>query len=176
MSTQPHINCSVIHRSLNNINLQVRFGVYGTLSSALFMLMYNAAVYRLDAYYVPSTIYAGVYAVFIPIQHAMASCMVFGWPDRYIASLMSNVPIALTAIALGSWLTAYLDTINFNEVCDEIVSEYFGFMKTQHKTDKEENNNEFYSSMFVLIVTSFWSFVLSVLVNAPTEASEKKDL
>lgn len=148
--------------------MQVRFGLYGTLSSALFMLMYNASIYYLDVYYVPSTIYAAVYIVFIPIQHAMASTMVFGWPDRYLASLMSNVPIGLTAIALGSYLTAYLDKIKFNQSAEDIARDY--------GLEVSKNSPEFFSSMFVLIVTSFWTFVLTVLVNSPAEASEKKEL
>ena len=62
--------------------MQIRYTVYGALSSALFMVLYNAAVPRLSHLYVPSTIYAGTYLVFIPIQHAMAGIqsMVFAWP------------------------------------------------------------------------------------------------
>ena len=36
--------------------------------------------------------------------------------------------------------------------------------------------NHRHSSLFVLIVTSIWTFVLSVMVNAPAESLEKKEL
>lgn len=150
--------------------MQVRFGLYGTLSSVLFLKMYNVSVYYLEYKYVPSTIYAGVYLIFIPMQHAMAALIVFGWPERYIPSLMSNVPIGLTAIALGAYLTAYLDQIGFNESVEDMVRSY-NLMKW---IPEAASNGEFYSSMFVLAVTSFWTFVLTVLVNSPTETSEKK--
>lgn len=61
------------------------------------------------------TMYSIVYLVFIPIGHAMVSLFVFGWPEHYCPSLMSNFPIGLTAIGIGGGLTAWLDSIDFNE-------------------------------------------------------------
>jgi len=158
----------------------MRYAVYGVLSSALFMVMYNTAVDQCGELYVPSTIYAASYLVFIPVQHAMAACMVFGWPDRYIPSLTSNVPIGLTAIALGAYLTAYLDSIKFNDDVENML-ETMGWLKFlpahQNKKDgKEDSKAEIYTSFFVLVVTSFWSFLLSVVVNAPAEIIDKKEL
>ena len=145
--------------------MQVRYAVYGVLSSVLFLYLYNFALERSN--YVPSTIYAATYLAFIPIQHAMAACMVFGWPKRYFPSLASNVPIGLTAIALGSFLTAELDKRKFDEYMEDIVRS-MGFTRT--------TPDEFYTSSFVLIVTSFWSFLLSVFVNAPEQTPDKKEL
>jgi hypothetical protein len=162
--------------------MQVRYLVYGTLSNALFLLMYNWAVTYFGYLYVPSTIYAATYLVFIPIQHAMASCMVFGWPQRYIPSLTSNIPIGLTAIALGSYLTAYLDRVDFDDSAEDLVRQLRvvtadgAAAPTKASVNKESTNGEFYSSLVVLIVTSFWSFILAVIVNSPTETSAKKEL
>lgn len=155
--------------------MQVRYTVYGGLSSALFMILYNAAVTRVGHLYVPSTIYAATYLIFIPMQHAMAACMVFGWPDRYLPSLTSNVPIGLTAIALGSYLTAYLDRINFDQSVEDMLSS-MGFLHPSTADNTHAENNEFYTSFLVLVVTSLWSFILSVLVNTPSETPDKKEL
>ena len=160
---------------LLKIPMQVRYSIYGVLSSALFVLLYNAAVARLQLRFVPSTIYAATYLVFIPIQHAMAACMVFGWPDRYLPSLTSNVPIGLTAIALGSYLTAYLDRIDFNESVEDFLRS-MGILRPPTADNKPAEHNEFYTSFLVLVVTSLWSFILSVLVNAPSETPDKKEL
>ena len=159
--------------------MQVRFLLYGAISNALFLLMYNVAVAYLGYLYVPSTIYAIAYVVFLPIQHAMASCMVFGWPQRYFPSLTSNVPIGLTAMALGSYLTAYLDGVDFDESAEDLVRHLRAVstdavVPTTPSSNKESSNGEFYSSFVVLIVTSFWSFILTVIVNSPTETSDKK--
>jgi len=95
----------LIHPLLNKIPLQFRFGFNGVLSNLLFMLVYNYAVEYFDKIYTPSTIYSVVYLFFIPLSHLMVSLLVFGWPERYLKSLMSNFPIGLTAIAMGSALT-----------------------------------------------------------------------
>ena len=168
--------------------MQVRYVIYGTLSSALYMVLYNKAVEIYGHLYVPSTIYAAVYCIFIPIQHAMAACMVFGWPDRYFASLTSNVPVGLSAIALGAYLTAYLDQIKFDDDVANMLealgwwnlaaaSSNNGSGKDEDGSNSSNNNkNEIYTSFFVLIVTSFWSFILSVFVNAPAEEPDKKEV
>lgn len=166
--------------------MQVRYVLYGTLSSAFYMVLYNKAVEIYGHLYVPSTIYAAVYCIFIPIQHAMAACMVFGWPDRYFASLTSNVPVGLSAIALGAYLTAYLDQIKFNDDVANML-DVLGWWNLAATANSNNNNgkdgdgsssnkNEFYTSLFVLIVTSFWSFILSVFVNAPAEEPDKKEV
>jgi len=175
-ATAPNIR--LIHPFLLRVPMQIRYTVYGALSSALFMVMYNEAVEQLGNIYVPSTLYAATYLVFIPIQHAMASTMVFGWPDRYLPSLTSNVPIGLTAIALGAWLTAYLDQVDFDESVESLLVN-MGLTKLPTPNDNkppEENSSEFYTSFFVLVVTSIWSFLLSVLVNTPGETPDKKEL
>lgn len=153
------------------------------------MIAYNAAVVKFEDMASSSTIYATVYLIFIPISHAIISLLVFGWPERYVRSLMSNTPVGLTAIVLGAALTAYLDEIEFNEWVAEAVSEYWVLMGYKVDTNGTKDSvtstlhneasrggGEFYSSLFVLIITGIWTFVLSVIVNAPAESLEKKDL
>lgn len=153
------------------------------------MIAYNEAVVRFEHTVASSTIYATVYLIFIPISHAIISLLVFGWPERYIRSLMSNAPVGLTAIVLGAALTAYLDKIEFNGWVAEAVTEYWGMLGYKFDSDAttedgiatvhdeaSRGGGEFYSSLFVLIVTGIWTFVLSVIVNAPAESLEKKEL
>lgn len=189
----------LLHPILNRIPFHFRFGLNGFLSNVLFMFAYNAAVAKYEHTASSSTIYTIVYLIFIPISHVLISLLVFGWPERYVRSLMSNAPVGLTAIILGAALTAYLDEIEFNVWVADAVVEYrnmLGFtidsgetvnMKTtipqppeatQRSLQVEESRGggEFYSSLFVLIVTSIWTFVLSVIVNAPAESLEKKEL
>jgi len=153
------------------------------------MVAYNYAVVEFEQKASSSTIYATVYLVFIPVSHAIISLLVFGWPERYVRSLMSNAPVGLTAIVLGAALTMYLEQIEFNVWVAEALTEYrnmFGYeipIATTSPTTilmKESSSSrgggEFYSSLFVLIVTGIWTFVLSVIVNAPAESLEKKEL
>jgi hypothetical protein len=167
------------------------------------VIAYNAAVVKFEKSASSSTIYAVVYLFFIPISHVLISLLVFGWPERYVRSLMSNTPVGITAIVLGAALTAYLDDIEFNEWVAEAVTEYHTMMgftiapaaeaaattgdrkltasaadaaATMLEKEAARGGGEFYSSLFVLIVTSIWTFVLSVMVNAPAESLEKKEL
>jgi hypothetical protein len=153
------------------------------------VVAYNAAVVKFKQVS-SQTIYATVYLIFIPISHIMISLLVFGWPERYIRSLMSNAPVGLTAIVLGAALTAYLNEIKFNVWVADAVMEYQNLLgntidsgatgdgkpTTTRTLEESHDGGEFYSSLFVLIVTSIWTFVLSVMVNAPAESLEKKEL
>jgi hypothetical protein len=88
---------------------------------------------------------------------------------------MSNAPIGLTAIALGAMLTAYLDRIGFNKIAVDLIAESWTSFGYDSEPTPEEEKGEFYSSLVVLVVTGIWTFVLSVVINAPAETSEKKE-
>lgn len=173
-------------RILHKVPMHIRCGLNGFFSNVLFMVAYNAAVSQFEHVAASSTIYSIVYLIFIPVSHAIISLLVFGWPERYVRSLMSNAPVGLTAIVLGASLTAYLDKIEFNGWVAEAVTEYWRLLGYQVESappvgdedggDKASSGGEFYSSIFVLIVTGIWTFVLSVMVNAPAESLEKKEL
>jgi len=159
--------------------LQFRFGFTGLLSNVLFMVAYNLAVGRFSHIYHPSTIYSLVYLLFIPLSHALVSLLVFGWPDKYCSSLMSNFPIGLTAIAIGGALTSYLDAVEFNGRIEDYIWSYRQFHNMPARTRIEartQQRDEFYSGLVVLVVTSVWTYVLSVYINAPPTKSEKKEL
>jgi hypothetical protein len=157
--------------------MQFRFGCNGILSNVLFMLSYNWAVGYFEKFKVPpTTVYLVLYFIFIPIGHAMASVLVFGWPEKkYVSSLVSNFPIGLTAMAIGGALTAHLDRIDFNEIIEEWIRDNFTFSHMPPRNATAEKS-EFYSSIVVLVVTSIWTYVLSVYINTPKAKSEKKEL
>lgn len=134
------------------------------------MLVYNWSIENIPEV-APPTMYSIVYLIFIPIGHAMVSLLVFGWPEKYCPSLMSNFPIGLTAIGIGGGLTAWLDSIQFNDMVAEYVRNNF-----EHSHMPSGDEGEFYSSLVVLVVTSLWTYVLSIYVNSQPEKSEKKEL
>lgn len=144
------------------------------------MVVYNRAVSNIHTMS-PSTIYSIWYFFFIPLSHAMVSLLVFGWPERYVPSLMSNFPIGLTAMAIGAALTAYLDKIDFNEWIEEYVRNNLRFShmpprSARSEQEGEQEPGEFYTSLAVLVVTSIWTYVLSVYINSPPAKSDKKEL
>lgn len=155
--------------------MHIRFGLNGFISNVGFMVAYNTAVVQFEGTAPPSTIYSIVYLIFIPVGHALISLLVFGWPDRYLPSLMSNAPIGLTAIALGALLTAYLDQISFNKLVVDLLAQGWSSMGYEKEPTAEEEKGEFYSSLLVLLITGVWTFILSVVINAPSETSEKKE-
>lgn len=139
------------------------------------MVAYNTAVVQFQEKADPSTIYSIVYLIFIPVGHALISLLVFGWPERYLPSLMSNAPIGLTAIALGATLTAYLDQISFNMIVVDLIAKGWSSLGYESAPTPQDEKSEFYSSLLVLLITGVWTFVLSVVINSPSETSEKKE-
>jgi len=140
------------------------------------MVVYNSAVLMFEHQIKVTTIYAIVYFVFIPLGHLFVSLLVFGWPERYAASLMSNFPIGLTALAIGGVLTGYLDEIQFSDRIDDFIRDHFTFHQMPPRSANSDSKNEFWSSLLVLVVTSLWTYVLSIYVNSGPTKSEKKEL
>jgi hypothetical protein len=153
--------------------MQIRFGATGFMSNILFVILYNQAVAKLEHAFAASTIYAVIYFCFIPLGHALTCLLVFGWPTKYVSSLASNFPIGLTAILLGSTLTAYLDRIGFEVMARDWVTSNILAMKPEHS---DGENSEFHSSMVVMVVTSLWTYFLSVMVNSPSSKQHPKEL
>jgi hypothetical protein len=162
----------LIHPLLESIPQEIRFSLLGVINNVLFMVAYNTAIHLFHKQFEAATIYAVVYFFFIPVGHLMSLLLVFGWPENYTKSLVSNYPIGLSAIALGSGCTAYFDKINFNTQVEDIVSSITGWPQ-----DSEEGS-EFYSSLAVTAITGIYSYLASVYVNSPTKAAsnDKKEL
>lgn len=167
----------LVHPLLEKCPLQFRFIITGVLSNILFMIVYNEAVSLFIQNVSAPTIYSIVYLAFIPISHLMTILFVFGWPDHYFHSLASNLPIGLTAIGIGSVLTSYLDHIKFNHTIEEYIYDNWTFRKMPNQRQEFVNEkSEFYSSLVVLVVTSVWTYVLSIWINSMSTKSDKKEL
>ena len=120
--------------------------------------------------YPASTIYAVFYTFYIPVGHLFQCLFVFGWPADYLPSLMSNAPIGLTAMAIGTALTGFLSKIEFNSLAEDAISSAFGTEPRDHS----EEEGEFYSSLIVMVATGVWCYVLSLYVNAAKPAEKEK--
>uniref|UniRef100_A0A6U4E444 Uncharacterized protein n=1 Tax=Minutocellus polymorphus TaxID=265543 RepID=A0A6U4E444_9STRA len=163
----------LLHESLNKIPQGPRFGISGALCNVIFIAGFNACVEAFESPDMPaSRIYSLFYCAYIPVGHAINSLLVFGWPEKYLPSLMSNAPIGLTAMMLGTILTGYFDRINFEHIADQfLINNFYWAGFTEPEPDEERS--EFYSSIMVMIITGVWSYLLSMWVNA---APAKKKL
>ena len=149
----------------------MRFGIAGLISNVTFMVGYNTAIYYFEHLHPASVIYSAFYLLFIPVGHAITSLLVFGWPSPYLPNLLSNAPIGLTAMVVGTALTQYLDNIDFNERFEDMLYRtIFGL------TPVEDEKGEFYSSVVVTLTTGIWSYVFSMIVNSSGTGKGKKEL
>ncbi|KAL7549673.1 hypothetical protein ACHAWF_012938 [Thalassiosira exigua] len=161
-----------LNRSLHDITQSARFAAIGVVSQVLFMVGYNLSVMTFEPRGHPaSTIYAAFYLFYIPVGHALQCLFVFGWPANYLPSLMANAPIGLTAMAIGTALTGFLSKIVFNATAEDWISTLFGTEMHDHS----EEEGEFYSSLVVMVVTSVWSYILSVAINSEKPKPKRKE-
>lgn len=92
----------------------------------------------------------------------------FGWPEKYVSSLLSNAPVGLTAMVIGSMLTGFLSKIEFDVMVESWMAYQFG----TNSPKNSEEEGEFYASLVVMVVTAVWTYVLSTYVNST--AADKK--
>jgi hypothetical protein len=135
------------------------------------MILYNAAIPRLESFMAASSIYALVYFLFIPISHLLCSLIVFGWPKDYSSSLLSNFPIGLSALVIGALCTALLDRIRFEDTADNFVR----FFILDRPRIESQELGEFYSSLVVMAITGIWTYVVSIMVNASPLGQHEKE-
>ena len=108
----------------------------------------------------------------------MNSLLVFGWPltkKLYVTSLMSNVPIGLSTMVLGSVCTSFLTKMDFDTFVYEWLSRFTFVVKDE---EEEGGGGDFYSCMLVMVLTGVWSFVLTNIVNSTpsSKVNDKKEL
>ena len=157
----------LIHSSLHMLPQQIRFLGVGLLSNILFLTGYQTSLQLFEPMgYVPSTIYAVFYMCYIPVGHLLTCLFVFGWPTPYLPSLLSNVPIGLTSMTLGTAATGYLDANGFDARVYFFLQDYLPFMVSKEELVKEDVQGT-YSGIAVMILTGVWTFVLTSMVMAP---------
>ena len=169
----------LLHDSLHNIPQSIRFPLSGTLSNILFLYGFNTLVEIFDnpdTYNIPAArIYSIFYVCFIPIAHGLNSLLVFGWPtNNYIPSLLSNAPIGLTAMVIGTFCTGYFERIHLERSIDQFFINIGLVSSTNHPLD-DDYESDFYCSLIVMAITGIWSYLLSVYVNSSTPSTSDSD-
>ena len=163
-TTKPRL----LHDSLHEIPQSFRFPIAGILSNVLFIAAFNACVEKFESDALPAgTIYSILYCLFIPVGHALSSLIVFGWPSPYLPNLLSNAPIGLTAMAIGTYFTGYFEKIQLEATIDQFLLGV-GIVS---QPEPDEEGSEFYCSLIVMGITAVWSFLLSVYVNGSDSSS-----
>ena len=147
----------LFHPILANIPLPIRFVLSGVTGNVFFMAAYNMAFQRFQSVASASAIFAVVQFACIIVNHLLNVGIVFGWPDNYFASLMSNMPIGLTSLAMGSFGAGYLERINFD---DQVL-----VFLSQEVNDETEAKGGFYSSLVVMGATGIFNYVALNIVN-----------
>ena len=160
-------------RGLHDIPQDLRFVITGAINTVGLILTLWIATVSFKHLYSASTIYTYVNLLYIPVGHAMSSLIVFGWPRQYVKNLLLNAPIGLTATALGSYITGYLEIIAFDTLCYE-------FLEDWNILENSGEGGSLFSSVLVMIITGIWGYLLSNFVNSgpKTKAGDKgvKDL
>jgi hypothetical protein len=134
------------------------------------MTGYNLSILHFEHLgYSPSTIYAIFYMLYIPVGHFLGCIFVFGWPDNYVANLLSNAPVGLSAMAVGTVLTGFLSSIEFDAKVEAWSSQLMGTIP-----EEKEEEGEFYASLVVMVVTGVWTYLLCMYVNASGEKKSTK--
>lgn len=168
----------LLHDTLHQIPVSVRFPISGTISNALFLVGYNLCVeyFENDMKGITAArIYSIVYVLFIPIAHALSSLIVFGWPSPYLPNLISNSPIGLSAMVIGTFCTGYFDKIELESTIDTFFVNVGIATAKGDQEDGSNNGDQFYCSLIVMAITGIWSYLLAVYINTPSSSDGKKD-
>ena len=84
-----------------------------------------------------------------------------------MGNLLSNAPIGLSAMAVGTVLTGFLSNIDFDAKLES-------FLGIDTLGEKEEDEGEFYASLVVMVVTGVWTYLLCMYVNSSGEEKSPK--
>lgn len=162
----------LFHPVLNDIPLPVRFAISGIVGNGIFMLVYNLSLQSFQQFAGAGTIFAIVQFGCIILNHFLNVGIVFGWPKDYLTSLLSNMPVGLSALVLGALTTSTLDLIDF----DYKVNSVFGLI--EEETQNEEEKSGFWGSIVAMAVTGIFSYVALNVVNksSSSDVGKKKEL
>mmetsp|Transcript_32165 Transcript_32165/g.67054 ORF Transcript_32165/g.67054 Transcript_32165/m.67054 type:complete len:174 (-) Transcript_32165:254-775(-) len=163
----------LFHPLLDDVPLPIRFVISGVTGNAIFLMVYNMALGALKEFYDAGIIFSVVQFGCIILNHFLNVGIVFGWPDNYFASLLSNMPVGLTSLALGAWLAGTLERTNF----DFLVKNALGMLEE----GEEELAGGLLSSIAVMAVTGVYNYVVLNAINSKSddgdeEKKKKKEL
>lgn len=155
----------LFHPFLENVPLPIRFVISGVTGNAIFLIVYNMALSALKSAYDAGVIFSVVQFGCIVLNHFLNVGIVFGWPENYLSSLLSNMPVGLTSLALGAWLAGSLERNQF----DFQVKLALGLLQE----GEEEAAGGLLSSIAVMSVTGVYNYVVLNIINKPGE--DRKD-
>lgn len=160
----------LFHPLLEEIPLPFRFILSGVVGNGIFMFVYNTALKAFQPLASASVIFAVVQFCCIILNHFLNIGIVFGWPVNYVTSLMSNMPVGLSALVLGAATTSLLDQIDF----DGRVNAVLGYIEEEMEGEK----GGFWGSIAVMAVTGVFSYLALNFVNASSggKPGDKKEL
>ena len=174
ISTEPkkEEQLPLLHSSLNDVPIKIRFGVAGILSNFLFLTGYQKSIDIFEPMgYSVSMIYSIFYMLYIPVGHLQTCLLVFGWPSEYLSSLLSNIPIGVTSMILGATATGWLDANHFDERIFLLLQDYAMFLVGKQELVLEEVQGK-YSSIVVMLLTGGWTYILTSMVMSPKKDKE----
>mmetsp|Transcript_39040 Transcript_39040/g.79610 ORF Transcript_39040/g.79610 Transcript_39040/m.79610 type:complete len:173 (-) Transcript_39040:187-705(-) len=156
----------MFHSSLRLLPMPVRFVLSGVSGNVFFMAFYNWAYASFQTIASASRIFSVVQFMCIVVNHALNMGIVFGWPENYVSSLMSNMPVGLVSLALGAFCMEKLEEASF----DEKVNDWLG----DAKSDNDDQKGGFYASLVVMLVTGIFNYVALNIVNS-SPVGKKQD-
>jgi ABC-type lipoprotein release transport system permease subunit len=131
----------------------------GVICNVLQTVIYSTAVQKLDGIVEPARIYSFLYMFMMFVGHGMGALLVFGWPkNRYWSSFLSNAPIGIIGMLIGTTLTVFLTWIRYDEMIINLIKTYAPIMPVKEHGD-------LYSLLLVMGVTNMWTFAAANHVN-----------
>jgi hypothetical protein len=146
----------------------MRFCMSGMFCNISKVVLYNGTVELLRGIATPARIYSVLEVGMMFLGHCLGCLIVFGWPDRYWTNFMTNTPVGILGMIIGTSLTAYLTNVHFN---DRMIH----WIKTDFTLLQVREEGDVYTSLLVLTVTNIWTYVAANLVNRPKYLKGFKD-
>ena len=144
----------------------MRFGLSGIICNILQTVIYSTAVQKLDGIVEPARIYSFLYMFMMFVGHGMGALLVFGWPDRYWPSFLSNAPIGIVGMLIGTTLTVFLTWIQYDTMIINLIKTYAPIVPVKEQGD-------LYSSLLVMGVTNMWTFAAANYINKQQPSKAK---
>ena len=166
----------LIHPSLEQLPQVVRFVMSGVIGNMFFMFAYNHAYKLFQSQFDAFIIFSVVQFFCIILNHFLNVSLVFGYPDNYWASLLSNMPVGLSSLALGAGTTSYLENSGFD---DSMQSWFLNLTSKENSDSNDGDGGSFWTSIAVICITGIFNYVVLNIVNKPSskkKVDEKKEL
>ena len=163
----PSSSSRLFHPLLEDIPLPIRFVISGVTGNAIFLMVYNMALSALKEFYDAGIIFSVVQFGCIILNHFLNVGIVFGWPDNYLTSLLSNMPVGLTSLALGAWLAGTLERNQF----DFQIKFGLGLLAE----GEEDLAGGLLASIAVMSVTGVYNYIVLNLINNPKSGNEEDE-